>query len=277
LSGASPSYLHEATESVPNAAALGRRIWAPGLDDGYVPQGLASAGDYLFVSAYHPEPEEHSPNGTCRVFRIERATGRTAGSFGLPAGLCGHAGGLAYLGNGRLLLADTRRIFGIDLARALASGQAEGAMEWVELSGALRGSFAAFDGRDAWIGTWTHDANQSHMYRLSPRIFDEFDRRTVDEREALGSIAIPLEAQGAAFARDGDLWLSASNSKWGRLYRLDPSGKVKAEYEMTAGLEGLAFDSGGHLWALSESGSRKYLYWGTAFPFVFEIDVSRLR
>src|SRR5207247_1424579 len=83
------------------------------------------------------------------LFRIGPATGDAAGSFALPVGACTHSGGLAYLGNGQLLLADTRQLFRIDLARALASGKAEGAMKAVKIAGELRGSYATFDGKDA--------------------------------------------------------------------------------------------------------------------------------
>ncbi len=277
VGGTRPAYLESVTEEVPNAAALGRRIWTPGLDAGYVPQGLTSAGPYLLVSSYLPTPDLRANTGPCRVFRIEAATGKDAGHFDLPPGECTHAGGLAYLGGGRLLLADTHRLFLIDLERALASGKAEEAMKSVYIEGRLRGSFATFDGHDIWIGTWTKDAGQARMFRLDPRLFDEFDGRTIGDDRALESFAIPAEAQGAAWDRHGGLWLSASNGAWGRLYRLDRHGAVQARYEMVASLEDLAVDDAGQIWGLSESGTRKYIHQATRFPFIFRIDVAKLR
>jgi hypothetical protein len=275
--GTKPSYLDAVTEDVPNRAALGNRIWTPSLDEGYVPQGLTIADGYLLVSGYLPSPDLKSNTGPCRVFRIEQATGNSSGSFDLPVGACTHSGGLAYLGNGMLLLADTRQLFRIDLAKALASGKAEGAMKAVKIAGELRGSYATFDGKDAWIGTWTKEEPHAHMYRLDPRLFDDYDGQTVKEERAVESIPVPLEAQGAAFDAKGNLWVSASNGKWGKLYRLDRKGAVQAQYEMTAGLEDLAVDAQGRLWGLSESGTRKYLHWPTRFPFIFEIDVAKLK
>jgi hypothetical protein len=275
--GTKPTYLDAVTEDVPNAAALGNRIWTPGLDEGYVPQGLTAAGGYLLVSSYLPSPDLKSNTGPCRVFRIEPATGKAAGSFDLPVGACTHSGGLAYLGNGQLLLADTRQLFRIDLARALASGKAEGAMKAVKIAGELRGSYATFDGKDAWIGTWTKEERHARMFRLDPRLFDDYDGQTAKEERAVESIPVPLEAQGAAFDKHGNLWVSASNGQWGRLYRLDRKGDVKAQYEMTAGLEDLAIDTDGRLWGLSESGTRKYMHWPTRFPFIFEIDIAKLK
>jgi len=275
--GVRPTYLESVTEDVPNHAALGNRIWTPGLDEGYVPQGLTNADGYLLVSSYLPSPDLKSNTGPCRVFRIEPATGKAAGFFDMPVGACTHSGGLAYLGNGMLLLADTRQLFRIELAKALASGKAEGAMKAVKIAGELRGSYATFDGKDAWIGTWTKEEPHARMFRLDPRLFDDYEGQTVKEERAVESIPVPLEAQGAAFDKGGDLWVSASNGKWGKLYRLDRQGSLKAQYEMPAGLEDLTVDAQGRLWGLSESGTRKYLHWPTRFPFIFQIDPAKLK
>ncbi|HSH92238.1 MAG TPA: hypothetical protein VK996_19790 [Ramlibacter sp.] len=275
--GVKPTYLQSTTETVPNGAALGHRIWTPGLDEGYVPQGLTSAGAYLFVSSYKPTPDLKANTGPCRVFRIEIATGKSAGGFDIPPGVCTHAGGLAYAGNGKLFIADTRQVFLIDLQKALASGTSTGAMKGVKITGELRGSYATFDGKDAWIGTWTKEQPKARMFRLDPRLFDNFDGQTVKEDRAVESIPVPLEAQGAAFDKAGNLWVSASSSKFGKLYRLDRQGNVKAEYEMVAGLEDLTVDESGRLWGMSESGTQKYLAWDTKFPYIFQIDIGKLK
>lgn len=277
IGGERPTYLDAVTEAVPNAAALERRAWTPALDEGYVPQGLTADGAYLLVSSYRPAPDLKSNTGPCRVFRIEAASGRIDGSFDMPEGACTHSGGLEALGDGRLLLADTRRLFLIDVQRALATGNAEGAMKSFAITGELRGSFATYDGRDIWIGTWTREAAKARMYRLDPALFDAHDGGTVDHRLASESIPIPPECQGAAVDPGGDFWLSASNGKWGKLYRVGRRGEVKAQYEMVAGLEDLAIDASGHLWGLSESGTRRYMAWATRFPFIFRIDTDRLR
>lgn len=275
--GTRPTYLESVTDAVPNAAALSHRIYTPALDDGYVPQGLTAAGAYLFVSSYKPTPDLKANTGPCRVFRIEMATGRAAGGFDIPPGTCTHSGGLAYAGHGKLFLADTRQVFMIDLDKALAGGTSAGASRAVKITGELRGSYATHDGKDAWIGTWTKDAAKARMFRLDPRLFDDHDGQTVKEDRALESIPVPLEAQGAAFDKAGNLWISASNSKFGKLYRLDRQGNVKAEYDMVPGLEDLAVDDAGRLWSLSESGTRKYLHWETKFPYIFQIDPGKLK
>jgi outer membrane protein assembly factor BamB len=275
--GTKPSYAGE-LPAVANEQAIVKRIWVPGADDGFVPQGLTVDGGYILVSAYQSaDPKVNA--GQCRVFRVEAATGKDAGSFDLPVSACTHSGGLAYLGKGMLLLADTRQLHRIDLEKALATGHAEGAMKGsVKLAGALRGSYAAFDGKDAWIGTWTKEAAQSKMYRLDARLFDDYDGRTVKEDRAVESLPVPLEAQGLAFDRDGNIWISASNGHWGYLYRLErKTGAVKAKYDVVLGIEDIEFAADGHLWAVSESGSRKYQHWPMHFPLVFEIDVAKLK
>jgi hypothetical protein len=275
--GTKPGYLQSITATVPNGAALSDHIHTPGLDEGWVPQGLTYAEGHLLVSSYLPTPDLKSNTGPCRVFRIEPATGKAAGHFDLPVGVCTHSGGMGYMGNGRLFLADTRQVFLIDLPKALASGKAEGAMKGVKITGLLRGSYATFDGKDAWIGTWTKEQPKALMFRLDAKLFDEFDGQTVKEDRAAESIPVPMEAQGAAFAPDGTLWISASSGKFGKLYRLDRKGAVQKEWEMVAGLEDLAVDDKGQLWGLSESGTRKYLHWDTHYPFIFRIDTAKLK
>ena len=276
--GTKPSYLQTVSADMPNGAALRHRIFTPSLDETFVPQGLTSAGNYLFVSSYKPTPELKSNTGPCRVFRIDKTTGKPAGHFDIPAGTCTPSGGLAYVGAGKLMLADTYQLFLVDVEKALAAGTSAGAQKSVRIMGGLRGSYATFDGIHAWIGTWTKkDASKAVMWRLDSSFFDRFDGQTVGEDRAAESIPVPLEAQGAAFDKAGNLWVSASNSHWGKLYRLDRKGNVKAEYPMVAGLEDLTVDDSGQLWGLSESGTKKYLAWGTKFPFIFQIDVGALK
>lgn len=288
--------------TVPNTAALAPRLPVPGLAEGWVPQGLArgEAGE-LYVSSYLPASGKAPPlageggrtalrpaipnavpahGGRCRVYRIAQADGAVTGQFDLAEGACHHAGGLVWLGGahgGQLLLTDTHDIFRIDVRRALAAGQAAGATRHLRLGGQLLGSWGAFDGRAMWLGSWSRVAEQSHMHRLDPALFDALaDGATITLADVSASLPVPLLAQGGAFDAHGGLWLSASNSRWGRLYRADAQGQVLAEYPMPPGLEGLAVDAGGRLWGLSESGALRYAGWPQHFPFVFAIDTDRL-
>lgn len=277
IAGTKPGYLQEAATGIPNEQAIGQRIWAPGLEEGFVPQGVAVEGAHVLMSAYRSDYSK-AGNIACRVFRVDAATGRDAGSFDLPDP-CGHAGGMAYLGDGMLVVADTRQLWRIDLAKALASGNAQNALKGsVKLAGELLGSFTAFDGRDLWIGTYTRDAAKAKLYRLGLGLFDDHDGRGIRENLALEAIPIPVEAQGATFDAGGSLWVSTSSSMTGALHRLDrKTGAVVARHEMVIGIEGLAFDGEGRLWSVSESGARKYLSWSKYFPLLFAIDTAKLK
>src|SRR5438477_93858 len=98
IAGIAPSYGPKTVSAVPNAAAVVRRIWLPGLDAGYDPQGLAVDGGGIYVSAYRSD-SFGVRRGPCRVIRIDLETGGPNGYGGVPSP-CGAAGGLAVGGDG---------------------------------------------------------------------------------------------------------------------------------------------------------------------------------
>jgi streptogramin lyase len=90
-------------------------------------------------------------------------------------------------------------------------------------------------------------------------------------------LAIPSYAQGAAVDPAGSLWVARGDIAWGVLERLDPAtGRVAARYPVPGGIEGIAFDRSGRLWAVSEAGSRHIPLRYPFFPLVFRLDVARL-
>ena len=78
IAGIAPSYGPKTVSAVPNAAAIVRRIWLPGLDAGYDPQGLAGDGGGIYVSAYRSD-SFGVRRGPCRVIRIDLETGGPTG------------------------------------------------------------------------------------------------------------------------------------------------------------------------------------------------------
>lgn len=279
--GERPAYLQGAPDLPPNAAAIDRTIWAPDLDRGYVPQGLAWGGGELYLTAYRSDDPKVGA-GPCRLFRIDPESGDTLGRFDLPAA-CGHAGGLAWLGDGALLVSDTRRLYRIDVAAAFgpAAGGPRAVTAGVALEGSLKGSFAGFDGTALLVGTYSRNTAAAQGFFLPLSVLDAPPGASLDETAALRAIALPAYAQGAAFDRAGRLWISASGSRFGRLCRLDDigaaGGKATACYATAAGIEGLAFDNRGRLWAVSEAGSLRWRGWPTTFPLLFRLDPARLR
>ncbi len=295
--GSRPAHLRaDPANAVPNQHAITQALWAPGIDHGYVPQGLGFAEGQLLISAYKSTSPVNSM-GPCRVYRIDPETGESTGYFDLPPA-CGHAGGLAYAGNGVLILSDTRRLYRIDLEQALREKHARNAITGtLRLGGALRGSFAAFvpamtwpgnqsqvqsgneaatgpaNGPGLFIGAWSTSGKKAKGYFLPLGLFDSPDGSTITEENATDSMTIGIRAQGGTFAPDGSLWLSFSSHDFGRIQQVDPAtGKVLASYPLVSGTEDLSFDDQGRLWAVSEAGSLRWRNWRTSFPLAFRLD-----
>jgi sugar lactone lactonase YvrE len=259
--GTKPNFVSRPLSDVPNAAAIGTRIWAPDLDEGFVPQGLAYVGGQLALSAYRSTDRKQG-RGPCRLFFMSPVTGAVARRLDLPE-TCGHAGGVAALADGRVVVADTHSLYVVSGGRVTAT---------VALKGQLRGSFADSDGHALWIGSY--DRSGGTLWRIPP---EALARTEIDESAATKTLPIPPRVQGLAFDRKGGAWLTVSGSRDGALLRIDPDdGRVLATYAMPAGIEDIAVDGRGLIWAVSESGSIRWSAWSTNFPLVFAIDPARL-
>jgi hypothetical protein len=148
----------------------------------------------------------------------------------------------------------------------------------VGLRGELRGAFIDFDGKELFVGSYAKDEAGSKGHFLPLSIFETQAGKTIDATAATRFIALPLESQGAAFDRDGALWVTASNSRMGMLHRLSSqTGEIAASYEMVIGIEDIGFDASGQLWSVSEAGSLRWRKWSKVFPVISRIDVSRLK
>jgi len=276
--GTKPSYIDAPPRSFANQQAITPRYWIPGLEEGWTPQGLTLIGKHALVSSYQ-DTEASKPK--CRVFRVELATGAAAGFFDMPEP-CVHAGGITDIGGGYIILADTRQDWRVDLEKALAAGKAEGATKgMIRLGRGFGSAFTFFDGKDLWNGVWVteKDAADSKIYRIPLSLFDRGDVN-VDKDVPLEILPVPLLAQGGALDRDGNLWIASSRGpRDSYLYRVDRrTGAPLARYEMPSRIENIVFDRDNRLWAISEAGSRKYHRPGDPdFPFIFEIDVAKLK
>lgn len=252
--GIPPSYGPPTLSALPNSAAVATRIWMPGLDAGYDPQGLTVVDGSLMVAAYRSDGLRQN-RGPCRVFRVDPASGHETGHFDVPAP-CGHAGGLAFAGDGILYVADTRALFAVDLASAFGAGPP--LVQTHPLGPGLTGSLAASDRDGIWIG--------SYETRGPGRIF-KFESgalRALRHNEpllaemAVRQVAIPAYAQGAAIDPNGQLlWVARSAVGWGAVDTVDlKSGAVIQRHAALPGLEGIAFDAADRLWGVSEAGAR---------------------
>ncbi len=268
--GKKPGYSNRAPTTFANATAITRQIWVPGLDEGYVPQGLTVVEGALFVSAYKSEDTKQN-TGPCRLYRLDPASGAMTGTLDLPPA-CGHAGGLARGPKGQIYVVDTHTVFAVAVASPPVAtiGRIVGT---TKLTGALKGSFAAGGADALWLGAY----ERGEGARLFKVPFAKLSG-VIDERAATENIGLPTLAQGAAFDRAGRLWITRSGSKFGELLEIAPlTGAVVATYTMPAGIEDLSFDADGGLWTLSEAGSKRWSGWTEHFPIVFRLDVAKLR
>ena len=258
------------TDRLPNEAAILRRIWAPGLDEGFLPQGLTIVGGAIYLGAYR-SAERSKGRGPCRVSRIDPQTGGVPAMLDLPLS-CGHAGGLAKGAPGRIWVVDTHVMFEVALS---PEGQGLGRIvREVRLQSPIKGSFAAGDGKAIWLGSYERDKpGRLHRVPLDAIVGD-----TIGSEHADASIELPSRAQGAGIDRDGNLWVTRSGAALGELLRLDgATGAVRARYTMPDGIEDLSFDASGMIWTVSEAGSRRWSNWATHFPVVFQVDPTKLR
>jgi sugar lactone lactonase YvrE len=268
-----PVYTDRTLSEAPNAGAMSRLIWSPGLDEGYVPQGLTVLDGAIFVGAYRSEDTKQS-RGPCRIYRLDPKIGAVTGSLDLPS-QCGHAGGLARGQTGRLWVADTREIFDIELTPA---GNTIGrVVRSIRLTGALKGSFAASTADALWLGTYSKEPG-ARLYKLP---FTKLSPETgsLSEQDAEGSATLPTtKVQGAAFDAAGRLWVTRSGSTFGELLQLDQrTGAIIKRFAMPAGIEDISFAPDGGIWAVSEAGSKRWLGWETFFPVVFRLQPDLLR
>lgn len=282
--GEAPNYTERALTATPLDHAIRQRHWAPGLNQGYVPQGLTYTRGTLFVGMYlSTEPQTN--RGAAKIFAVDPKSGAVIGGFDLPASI-GHADGLAATPDGGLLyLADNgRALYAFDLPRSLQAGTAiaVGEPRRLDKDPALGSNFLSFDGRLLWFGRYSRDDGSARLIAADPATLfggsTQDSSRPFRAAEAVRSLPLPFHVQGATFDAQGHLWLSASNGRMGRLYRIDTqTGAVLAQHEAMAGLEDLARGEDGLLWSVGEAGSQRWNSWATFFPLLFSFDPALLR
>jgi hypothetical protein len=270
--GQRPSYGPASISDVPSLAAIDRLIWMPGLDEGWDPQGLAVAEGNLFVSAYR-SASLWVNRGPCRVFRIDPGTGTETGHFDVPPP-CGHAGGLAYAGGGKLFVADTHTLFEVDLNRAFTEPNPK--FRVLTLGPGVKGAFAISGQGEIWIGDYEEERAAEVLKYPLVTLESLPDGATLRKTMATARRGIQSFAQGGA-AHSGKLWISRSDLGWGFLDRFDdPNGHLEQRYAIAGGAEGIAFDGAGRLWCVSEAGVRRLPLRYPFFPLIFRLDPARL-
>ena len=286
--GEPPGYGPDGVDTAPNASAIVQRIWAPGLDDYFDPQGLAESGGQVLISAF--QSRDRSVNkGPCRIYRVDGASGRILAALTLPFEEpydskrdCGHGGGLAVFADGTLVLADTELLFVTTLE---ATDRVGPTIRIIHLGPGLTGGVAAAGPDNTlWLGTH-NESGPGQLYRFDlAKVTGLATGASLNTSDAAPPLPIPSYAQGAAFDRAGKLWIARSDIDWAELVRLDPkTGATEATFKMPPATEGIAFDAAGRLWAVSEAGARRFhdvFMVGRLLPFyplVYAVDTTALR
>lgn len=154
-----------------------------------------------------------------------------------------------------LWVADVRKLYKIDLGRAHEAGNcATAVLGRATVDAEMGPSFLAWDGKRLWFGRHVRSGT-ARIFAVEPEpIVGSGREATVTPSSAAASFEIAPLSQGATFDRQGNLWLSQSNSKLGRLQKIDAStGKVLQEFDLMAGVEDLASSPTGSLWSVSEA------------------------
>jgi hypothetical protein len=93
----------------------------------------------------------------------------------------------------------------------------------IKLGTGYGSAFTFFDGKDLWNGVWVteKEAADAKIYRVDLGLFDKAGH-TVTKGNAADVVKIPIQVQGAAIDKQGNLWMSASQGETvSRLYRVD--------------------------------------------------------
>lgn len=260
----------------PNEFAVDRFIWAPGIDNGFTPQGITTVTrqgvQRLVVSGY-------IEGRGCRAYRINPATGTAAENvYRLPR--CSHAGGIAYAGGDRVYLIDTNRVYQLSYRKMFSPSNSDRAhaivKSWPLLF--IDGSFGTYQPHDGrcrdtrgclWIGTWDPDST-SKIRRIRITDLDHLTSGLPITAAIVpnpGTRTIPRGAQGAAFDPAGTLWVTASRAS--HPLNGGPAGCVTEQgpwptsnyldfHEVAPGTEGISFNPDGTYWTVSEAGTEQY-------------------
>lgn len=249
--------------------------WVPGADEWLVPQGMTIADGTAYVAGF--DGTKAGRHRLCTMQSMDLKTGdliRTRypvrGQVGPRQPTeCRHGGGVVADENG-VWLAETQRLWLLDPVTL------KPVRGWA-LAEPVRGSFAVF-GKDGRLGLGRFRAeNLARLWWFDVDAMLASSAYELDEGDALDSVRIPPDTQGAIWAELGGvgpgLWLARSNTTCGVL--VGPDGQSRS---FVPGAEGMALTGPDQLWVVSESGSRLYQEKGRPMtPMLARFDTSDMK
>jgi hypothetical protein len=253
-----------------HAMCAGR--WVPGANEWLVPQGMTIADGTAYVAGF--DGTQVGRHRLCTMQSVDLRTGEQITSRYPVRGRvgprqpteCRHGGGVVVDEHG-IWLAETQRLWLLD------PDTLEPRRGWA-LAEPVRGSFAVI-GKDGELGLGRFRAeNPARLWWFDVVALLASSAYELDEADAVGSVRIPPDTQGALWAELGGvgpgLWLARSNTTCGVL--VGPDGRSRA---FVPGAEGMALTGADRLWVVSESGSRLYQEKGRPMtPHLARFDTS---
>ena len=224
--------------------------WQPKAPRSFVPQGVARAGDRLFVSGYRWAASRTQQY--CHVMVIDTTTATTlneASELRGDGAVCHHGGGVAYSRAG-LWIAGSGRLWLVDPAHP---GRVR--RSWIVDPG-MRASTLAISRGQMWVGKYSAHG-RGRLGEVSIRSLLAPGVTALARRGGPGIAAVdvrpaPNFIQGIAIDRRG-LWLTRSSTRCGDLVR--PQGGHR---RLIPGAEGVLLVGRHRAWVISESGSHHY-------------------
>ena len=249
--------------------------WVPGANDWLVPQGMTIADGTAYVASF--DGTELAGQRLCTMQSIDLKTGEPIRSRYPVIGRvgprhpteCRHGGGVVADEHG-VWLAETRRLWLLDPSTLSVK------RGWA-LAEPVRGSFAVI-GEDGALGLGRFRAeNPARLWWFDLDSLLASSAYELDEDDAVDSVRIPPDTQGALWAELGGvgpgLWLARSNTSCGVL--VGPDGLSRS---FVPGAEGMALTGPDQLWVVSESGSRLYQEKGRPMtPMLARFDTSTMK
>ena len=268
IAGLPPAYLGDlAITGFENQASICAARWAPAIDQGFVPQGVAALTDgTVLVSGYYAfsgSTELEKDDQFCGIYKVRlddpaNNAGEHLASF--PSAVCKHGGGIAVVGSpAEVIISDSTALIVADYDKLMShtleipveipvgGGAAGPDVNVVLLSpdkktpSDVAGSFLTVDPDPAyvWIGTWWEGGSESPSVARKYLVDDLVNSSSLPD-SPVDSRSLPQSTQGAVTIDGLDWWASRSNSTCGQMTRSDGT-----HWEFMPGTEEMVSRSGG--------------------------------
>jgi hypothetical protein len=241
--GSPPSIDSRLDRKFPNAEAVIKSAYVPGLGEGIVPQGLAKFRDGFLLTGYVAGKKP-----TCRRYWIKANDLTPFEQYDVPV-RCIHAGGAAIPPGGDIVIADMQRL--LTWKASENSIQPTSLITEVSLSGGLRGASLSVVPGGLMLGSYYKDQRLT-TGQVFP--WSVLGNKKISKRGIINTVNFPPQYQGVAQVDGGNYWASSQGNP-NILSYLDGNGAMKKRFPFLRGLQGVVRGANGAVWTVSESGA----------------------